>query len=66
VAQRAYGAALQRQRRHKYPEFRGRYARIADPLPTTGDSDDYAIFVAALRTWIGQHGLAAMAWSFTA
>jgi predicted O-methyltransferase YrrM len=50
--------------RCKYPEFRGRYSRITDPLPATGDSDDYAIFIAALRTWIGRHGLSAMAWSF--
>ena len=50
--------------RRKYPEFRGRFARIADPLPTTIGNDDYAVFVAALRTWIGRHGLSAMAWSF--
>jgi glycosyltransferase involved in cell wall biosynthesis/predicted O-methyltransferase YrrM len=50
--------------RRKYPEFRGRFARIADPLSATGGSDDYTVFVAALRAWIGRHGLAALAWSF--
>jgi predicted O-methyltransferase YrrM len=50
--------------RRKYPEFRGRYTHIADPLLTAGSSDDYTIFCAALRSWIGRHGLAAMAWSF--
>ena len=50
--------------RRKYPEFRGRFARVADPLAAAGGSDDYAVFVAALRTWIGRHGLSAMAWSF--
>jgi glycosyltransferase involved in cell wall biosynthesis len=50
--------------RRKYPDFRERFARIADPLVVTGGSDDYAVFSAALRTWIGRHGLSAMAWSF--
>jgi glycosyltransferase involved in cell wall biosynthesis/predicted O-methyltransferase YrrM len=50
--------------RRKYPEFRGRFARVADPLAVTDGSDDYAVFVAALRVWIGRHGLSAMAWSF--
>ena len=50
--------------RRKHPEFRGRFACVLDPLLATDGSDDYAIFVATLRAWIGRHGLSAMAWSF--
>lgn len=50
--------------RHKYPEWRGLYARVADPLVGRGGGDGYASFLAALRAWIGLHGLASLAWSF--
>ncbi len=50
--------------RRKYPEFRGRIARIIDPLISADGMDDYAVFTSALRAWIGRHGTAAMTWSF--
>jgi predicted O-methyltransferase YrrM len=49
--------------RSKYPEFRDRFAGVADPLAGQGDGDGYAVFVAALRAWIGRYGLAGFAWS---
>lgn len=50
--------------RHKYPEWRNRFARVADPLPGGGGGDSYAVFLDALRAWVGRHGLRALAWSF--
>jgi predicted O-methyltransferase YrrM len=50
--------------RHKYPAWRGLFARVPDPLAGAGDGDGYAAFVAALRAWAGRHGLRALAWSF--
>jgi predicted O-methyltransferase YrrM len=50
--------------RHKHPEWRKLFARVSDPLAGAGGDDNYAIFLAALRTWVGRHGLAGLAWSF--
>ena len=50
--------------RHKYCEWRGRYARVPDPLEGPSHPDLYASFLSVLRAWIGIHGLKAMAWSF--
>jgi predicted O-methyltransferase YrrM len=49
--------------RRKYPELHGLYARVPDPLPP-GGRDAYGAFVRTLRTWVGRHGLSALAWSF--
>jgi hypothetical protein len=50
--------------RRKFPEWRGIFARVPEPLGGIGDGDPYAAFLDALRSWIGRHGLRAMAWSF--
>jgi predicted O-methyltransferase YrrM len=50
--------------RGKYPEFRGLFARVPDPLLVGKDGDAYPAFLAALRAWIGRFGLQAAAWSF--
>lgn len=50
--------------RHKYPEWRKLCAALPDPLTGRGDGDGYAIFLQALRIWVGRHGLASLAWSF--
>ena len=50
--------------RHKYPEHRGRYAVVADPVVATRQGDAYAEFLAGLRAWIGRRGRRALAWSF--
>jgi predicted O-methyltransferase YrrM len=50
--------------RNKYPEWRGRFARVDEPLAGRGDGDGYAEFLSALRGWIGSAGLSALAWSF--
>lgn len=50
--------------KHRYPELRGRYARVARPLISASSGDAYAQFLAALRRWIGTHGVDALAWSF--
>jgi predicted O-methyltransferase YrrM len=55
---------LSGQGRQKYPEWRGVYAHVRDPLVGRGGGDGYAAFLAALRTWIGLHGVASLAWSF--
>ena len=49
--------------KRKYPQWQGKFS-IEDPLAgkTTGDS--YAVFVEALRAWLGRHGVNALAWSF--
>ena len=48
--------------RGKYPELRGRYAAAREPL--RGGGDAYAVFLEALRGWLGPRGLDALAWSF--
>jgi predicted O-methyltransferase YrrM len=50
--------------RHKYPEWRGLFARVKEPLIGRGDGDGYAAFLGALRAWVGRYGVAALAWSF--
>lgn len=50
--------------RRKYPQWRNLFAHVPDPLVGSGTGDGYAVFLAALRGWVGRHGLAAMAWSF--
>lgn len=50
--------------KQKYAAWRGRYARVPDPIPPTGAGDAYSQFVAALRTWIGRYGTKALVWSF--
>jgi predicted O-methyltransferase YrrM len=51
--------------RHKYPEHRGHFARVPDPLvcASDGDGDAYAAFVETLRHWVARHGTRALAWS---
>jgi predicted O-methyltransferase YrrM len=49
----------------KYPTWRGRFLRVADPLVVPpGQGDAYGEFVSALRTWIGANGTTALTWSF--
>lgn len=49
--------------KRKYPQWQGKFA-IADPLGGKTIGDNYAIFVEALRAWLGRHGVNALAWSF--
>ncbi len=49
--------------RHKYPEHRGHFAQVPDPLVCAGDGDAYAAFVETLRRWVARHGTRALAWS---
>ena len=46
--------------RNKYPEWRGLFARVGDPVVGAGNGDAYAEFVAALRAWTGRHGLGSL------
>jgi predicted O-methyltransferase YrrM len=50
--------------RQKYPAWRGRFARIGDPVVGRSHGDAYSTFLEALRIWVGQNGLASLAWSF--
>jgi predicted O-methyltransferase YrrM len=50
--------------RDKYPEFRGRYLGVAEPIPAAAGGDAYAEYLLALRAWVGRRGLPALAWSF--
>jgi len=50
--------------RHKNPEWRGRFAQVSTPLLGEGGADNYALFLTALRAWVGRQGLDALAWSF--
>jgi predicted O-methyltransferase YrrM len=50
--------------RRKYPQLRGVYARVTDPLISTGDGDAYQEFLSSLQAWIGKYGTTALAWSF--
>jgi predicted O-methyltransferase YrrM len=49
--------------RGKYPELRGRYRAASEPMRGGGE-DAYAVFLEALRGWLGLRGLDALAWSF--
>jgi predicted O-methyltransferase YrrM len=49
--------------RRKHPELRGRYSAASEPLQRGGE-DAYALFLEALRGWLGPRGLDALAWSF--
>lgn len=48
----------------KYLPLQGRYANIARPLVGPVHGDGYAQFLAALRSWVGGHGMDVLAWSF--
>ncbi len=48
----------------KYPAWRGRFARVADPVAGRAGGDAYDEFLEALRAWVGVRGTAALAWSF--
>lgn len=50
--------------RNKYPELRGLYSSVAEPVPGRGPGDSYAVFLAALRGWLGRRGLGALGWTF--
>jgi predicted O-methyltransferase YrrM len=50
--------------RHKYPEWKGLFASVRDPLVGTGNGDPYADFLIALRAWIARHGVKNLAWTF--
>ena len=50
--------------KRKYPQWQGKFAGVPEPLVGAGDGDGYAVFLEALRTWIGQYGLKGLAWSF--
>jgi predicted O-methyltransferase YrrM len=50
--------------RNKYPQLRGLYAKVPDPLVGQGDGDLYADFLKALRAWIGRYGVTALGYSF--
>jgi predicted O-methyltransferase YrrM len=50
--------------KRKYPQWRGLFARVADPLPGAGVGDLYGAFQRALRVWLGRYGVAALTWSF--
>lgn len=50
--------------KRKYPQWQGRFSATSDPLAGKTVGDNYAVFVEALRAWLGRHGLNALAWSF--
>ena len=50
--------------RQKYLEWRQRFAQVDKPLITAGGGDNYSVFIAALRAWIGRYGTDSLAWSF--
>ncbi|HKG47252.1 MAG TPA: CmcI family methyltransferase [Pyrinomonadaceae bacterium] len=49
--------------KRKYPQWQGKFS-IDDPLAGKTSGDSYAVFVEALRAWLGRHGVNALAWSF--
>ncbi len=49
--------------RQKYPEYKGLFARVSDPLVGAENGDSYASFVETLRRWVARHGTRALAWS---
>lgn len=50
--------------KRKYPQWQGRFSSVPDPLAGTTNIDSYAVFLEALRAWLGRHGVSALAWSF--
>ncbi len=50
--------------KRKYPQWQGRFSSVADPLAGATAGNSYGIFLEALRTWLGRHGVNALAWSF--
>jgi predicted O-methyltransferase YrrM len=50
--------------KRKYPAWQGRFAAVTEPLAGAGDGDGYAVFLSALRAWVGRYGLSGLAWSF--
>lgn len=50
--------------RNKYPDLRGLYASVPDPLVGHGDGALYEDFLRALRTWVGRYGISALGYSF--
>lgn len=50
--------------KRKYPEWQGLYMSLPDPLARIGGGQAYEAFLAALRSWIGRHGMKGLAWSF--
>ena len=48
----------------KYPKWQGLFSQVPDPVPDSNDGDGYAIFLDALRAFIGRNGLSQLAWSF--
>ena len=50
--------------RHRHPQLRGLYGDVAEPIVGPGDGDGYAQFLAALRPWLGRHGVPGLAQTF--
>lgn len=50
--------------RNSRPELSGLYASVPDPLVGAGDGNAYAVFLGALRAWLGRYGVAGLTWSF--
>jgi predicted O-methyltransferase YrrM len=50
--------------KQKYPEWQGRYAKVLEPMVGRGGGDGYAVFLEAIRNWVGLHGMKGLAWSF--
>lgn len=50
--------------RQKYPDWRGLFSSVPDPLVGVADDDLYADFLAAVRAWAGRHGVRGLAWTF--
>ncbi|HEY6231413.1 MAG TPA: CmcI family methyltransferase [Pyrinomonadaceae bacterium] len=50
--------------KRKYPEWQGRFSAVSDPVAGSAAVDNYALFLEALRAWLGRYGLSRLAWSF--
>jgi predicted O-methyltransferase YrrM len=50
--------------KQKYPQWKGLFARVSDPLPSSPIGDLYSAFQHALRGWVGRFGVSALTWSF--
>jgi predicted O-methyltransferase YrrM len=50
--------------KRKYPEWQGRFSAVPDPLAGATSGDSYAVFLEALRAWLGRQGVNGLAWSF--
>jgi len=48
----------------KYPQWQGLFSSVSDPLGRSRDADSYAVFLEALRAWVGRYGVTGLAWSF--